>query len=86
MNFLISRCWRLSKFRLGSGSHPRHIRRINFVVWVVILAAILMNKLVVLAFHRGEEALVDHMAMRTKLASRLRLARQVLGGLVSGSI
>ena len=45
-----------------------------------------MNKLVVLAFHRGEEALIDHVAVRAKLASRLRLAGQVLGGLVPGSI
>lgn len=45
-----------------------------------------MNKLAVLAFHRGEEALVDHVAVGAKLASRLCLAGQVLGGLVPGSI
>ena len=71
---------------LGSGSDARHTGRISFVAWMVVCAAILVNKLVVLALHRGEEALVDHVAVGAKLASRLRLAGQVLGGLVPGPI
>ena len=53
---------------------------------MVISATILMNELVVLALHRGEEALVDHVAVGADFAARLRLARQMLSGLVPGSI
>lgn len=86
VSLLIRRCWRLPMVWLGSGSDARHTGRISFVAWMVVCAAILVNKLVVLALHRGEEALVDHVAVGAKLASRLRLAGQVLGGLVPGPI
>ena len=59
---------------LGSSSDPRHIGRVSFVALMVSCTAILMNKLVVFAFHRGEKALVDHMTVGTKFASCLSLA------------